>query len=195
MAQYSHWNHKIRGQILLMWPVWNIKVPSIFLIGKNILFIIEHSGVQILHLVHASITIENNQVKRTHIVLLARGSNAIINMHHYGNIYSWNKFAYNFMHAFGDQIHAAYEIIWVSFFTLRIQITTFNVNVFCRFPKGYGLQCNFSKKKGYNTVIMFLQKSWVTKPPNKTRNFFHCAVRIDEELKTHFSLSMHIYHS
>lgn len=38
------------------------------------------------------------------------------------------------MHAFGDQIHAAYEIIWVSFFTLRIQ--TFNVKVYnalCRF--------------------------------------------------------------
>lgn len=73
-------------------------MPSIFLIGKNILFIIEHSGVQILHLVHASITIENNQVKRTHIVLLARGSNAIINMHHYGNIPETNLHIISCMH-------------------------------------------------------------------------------------------------
>lgn len=82
------------------------------------------------------------------------------------------------MHAFGDQSHAAYEIIWVSFFTLRIQ--TFNVKVYNAlwqfFSADFLRDMDFSaisqRKKGYNTVVMFVQKSWVKNPPTRQEFFF-----------------------
>ena len=99
-------------------------------------------------------------------------------MHHYGNIYSWNKFAYNFMHAFGDQIHAAYEIIWVSFFTLRIQ--TFNVKVYnalCRFfsadfLRDYWTSVQFLKEKRLQYRNNVCPKILSNETPQQDKKFF-----------------------
>lgn len=102
------------------------------------------------------------------------------------------------MLSFGDQSHAAYEIIWVSFFTLRIQ--TFNVKVYnalCHFfsadfLRDYWTSVQFLKEKRLQYSNNVSPKILSNETPQQDKKFFSLCSEDRWRIENPF-LSLHAY--